>query len=124
MTAAKKPPGKGLVEKRARLLRSLDAHVRYLATADTLQPWSPPPREERPPRPPDPDPYRMRPASHFFTARERPELQHPAPGPEALSEEEVKAWVEGDVFVRSGLSPRTQRAMAFIHAFAPRRPSL
>jgi hypothetical protein len=121
MAAATKPRviGKGLTEKRGASCAALDAHLRYLVTVETMSAWTPPERPERPARPPDPDPYRLRPASYFYSAREKPELKYPAPGPEALSEEDVKAWVQGDPFVRGGLAPKTQRAMAFIATFAP-----
>ncbi len=119
MAAAKKPPGKGLIEKRQRLLRCLDAHVRYLGTVATMAPWTPPERQERPPRPPDPFPYRADMRGRYYSPREKPELAHPCPGPEALSEEEIKMWVEQDIFVRSGLSAPTQRALTFIATFSP-----
>jgi hypothetical protein len=115
--AAKKPPGKGLLEKRGRILRSLDAHLRYLTTVDTMTTWSPPERQERPPRPPDPDPYRQLPASHYYSPRERPELAHPSPGPEDMPEDAVKEWTAIDPFVRGGLSYRTQQALAYIETF-------
>ena len=120
---AKKAPGKGLQEKRARLVRLLEGHIRYLATVDTLQPWQPNAFGHEP-RP------RQTPAEwaaywerysppRYVSPRERPELAHPCPGDEALSEEAVKAWVDVDVFVRSGLSAKTQRACAFLASFAP-----
>jgi hypothetical protein len=43
------------------------------------------------------------------------------PGPESVSDAERDAWVSGDPFVREGLSMSTQRAMAYITRFAPRR---
>jgi len=112
--------GVGMRDKRARILRCLAAHIGYLATVETMRPWSPPTRPERPARPPDPDPYRLRPASAFFTPREKPELAHPCPGPEALSDEAVKAWVAVEPFVRGGLSYRTQAALAYIETFRRR----
>jgi hypothetical protein len=117
MAAAKKPPGKGLMEKRGRLVRLLEGHVRYLELAAALVPWAPPERPERPPRPPDPDPYRLRPASHFYTPREKPELAHPCDGLEAITEEQIKAWVEVDPFVRGGLALATVRGLCFIETF-------
>lgn len=113
--------GKGLLDKRARILRSLDAHLRWLATVETMAPWTPPERQERTARPPDPDPYRARPASHFFTPREKPELKYPAPGPEAITEEQMKAYVAADPFVRGGLQPATVRALCHLETFAPRK---
>ena len=111
--------GKGLTDKRARILRCLTAHIGYLATVETLRPWRPPERPERPARPPDPDPYRLRPASAFFTPREKPALQYPEPGPEAITEEEMKAYVAVDPFVRGGLQPATIKALCYIERFAP-----
>jgi hypothetical protein len=113
--------GKGLLDKRARIVRCLDAHLRYLTMLASLGPFTPPEHTERPPRPPDPDPYRVRPSSHFWTPREKPALKYPAPGPEALSEEEVKAWVAEDAFIRGGLSMKTARALAFVATFEPAR---
>jgi hypothetical protein len=125
MAPAKKPPGKGLVEKRRRILRCLATKVRYLAMCERLGPWTPPPstREPRPKQTPEEwAAYWERHAPvRKWTPREKPSLAHPVPGPEALSEEDVKAWVAGDPFVRSGLQPATQRAMAFIGTFAPKR---
>lgn len=109
--------GKGLLDKRARILRCLDAHLRYLTVLESMGPFTPPEHTERPPRPPDPDPYRARPADHFWTPREKPELKYPAPGPEALSEEDVKAWVERHPFVRGGLAHKTQAALTYLETF-------
>jgi hypothetical protein len=124
MSPAKKSPGKGLQEKRVRILRCLDAHLRYLTTTAVMEPWVPAAfgHEPRPRQTPDEwATYWERYAPpRYVSPRERPELKYPAPGPEALSEEEVKAWVAADPFVRSGLAPKTQRAMAFIATFAPR----
>ena len=124
MAAAKKPPGKGLIERRGRLLRCLEAHIGYLATVETMTPWEPRAfgHEPRPRQTPEEWASRWEAYAppQYVSPRERPELKYPAPGPEALSEEEVKAWVAEDVFVRSGLRPETQRAMAFIETFAPK----
>jgi hypothetical protein len=121
-----KPPGKGLIERRVRILRCLDAHIRYLATTATMTPWTPAafghePRPRQTPAEWAAHWERYSPPRYVWP-RERPELARPSPGPEALSEEEVKAWVEGDPFVRGGLAPKTARSLCFIETFASRRP--
>ena len=116
---AERKIGKGLQEKRSRILRSLDAHLRYLAMLETLQHWEPPPHVARPPRPPDPDPYRQRPASWFWSPRDKPELAHPVDGLAEITDAQIAEWIAVDPFVRKGLKPATQRAMAFIETFRP-----
>jgi len=123
MPAAKKPPGKGLVEKRARILRSLDAHIRYLATVDTMAPWTPHAfgHEPRPRQTPEEWAayWERYTPPQYISPRERPELAHPCPGPEAITEKQMKAYVAVDPFVRGGLAPATVRALCYIESFAP-----
>lgn len=125
MPTQRKPPGKGLMDKRQRILRSLHARLRYLAMCERLAPW--------PERPPTVRWRRRRQTSEQWAAyweghastqkwspRERPSLAHPQPGPDEVPDENVKAWIEQDPFVRGGLSPKTARAMAYIASFAPK----
>ena len=53
--------------------------------------------------------------------RERPELKYPLPGHEAVTDEEIKRWLEADPFVRSGLAHRTQQALVYLESFKPTR---
>jgi hypothetical protein len=123
-SAAKKPPGKGLEEKRGRILRCLEAHMRYLATVERMAPWQPTafghePRPRQTPAEWAAHWERYSPPRYVWP-RERPALAHPSPGPDDLPEEDVKAWVEASPFIRGGLSHKTQAALAYIESF--RRP--
>jgi hypothetical protein len=114
--------GKGLLEKRARLVRLLEGHVRYLATVERMAPWTPSVfgHEPRPRQTPEEwaAHWEWYAPPRYVYPRERPALAHPCPGAEELPEEMVKAWVEGeDAFIRGGLAPKTQRALAFIETF-------
>ena len=92
--------GKGLIEKRGRILRCLDAHLRYLATVERMAPWTPSAfgHEPRPRQTPEEWAARWERYAppRYVYPRERPTLAHPCSGAEELSEEQVKAWVEGD----------------------------
>ena len=110
--------GKGLLEKRARILRSLDAHIGYLATVETMAPWEPPVRAPWPPR--QLPSFHQRHTPRYVYPRARPELAHPCPGPEAITDDQIKEWLAEDPFVRGGLSPQTARALTFIATFAPK----
>jgi hypothetical protein len=77
-------------------------------------PWegTPLPREPRPPREPW---YRGLPA--YVSPRER-SLHGRTPGPESVTDEEMKAYVAVEPFVRGGLKPATVRALCYISRFA------
>ena len=111
--------GVGLRDKRARLLRSLDAHLRWLRVAETLAPWVPPSRAERPPRPPDLFPYRADMRGRKWSPRERPELARPGPGPEAISDEQIAAYVGTHPELNPAAALATVRALTFIETFRP-----
>jgi len=123
--ATSRPPGKGLIEKRTRLLRCLDAHVRYLATVETMTPWEPRAfgHEPRPRQTPAEWAARWEAYAppQYVSPRERPELAHPCDGLEAITEEQIKTYIAVDPFVRGGLAVATVRALCFIETFRPAR---
>lgn len=84
----------------------------------SLMVWVAPEREPYPPRPMTSG--QQRPLPEYVYPRERPELARRCPGPEAVTDAEIAAWVDADPFVRAGLGPQTQRALAFIASFAPK----
>jgi hypothetical protein len=108
--------GPGRIAWRARFVKLLAGHVRWLELATTLQPWTPEPRAPYPPMP-----YggsgRQRYLPQYAYPRERPALAHPTPGPEAITDEALAEWIAADEFVRSGLQPKTARALMFIESF-------
>ena len=105
--------GVGMRDKRARIMRSLDKHIRWLRMAETLAPWTPPLRPPFAERPRYPARYRSLPA--YVYPVELPELARRCPGPEALSDEQVAPYR------LKGRQEATARALAFIETFR-RRP--
>lgn len=116
--------GKGLVEKRTRLVRLLEKHIAYLAVAEALQPWTPRAfgHEPRPRQTPEEWAARWERYAppRYVWPRERPELAHPCPGPEDVPEETVKAWIAREPFIRGGLAFKTAQACAYIESFRRR----
>ena len=76
--------GKGLTEKRGRILRCLDAHVRFLELDAAMQPWTPSAfgHEPRPRQTPEEWAARWERYAppRYISPREKPELKYPAPG--------------------------------------------
>jgi hypothetical protein len=112
-----KPPGKGLTAQRAKLVKLLEDHTRFLALAGTLQPWTPDPRAPYPPMP-----YggsgRQRYMPSYVWARERGRAM-PNAGPEGVTDEQAQAYINRDPFVRGGLAIKTVKALVFLESFAP-----
>ena len=126
--AAKKPPGKGLVEKRARILRCLEAHVRYLATVDSMAPWQPAAfgHEPRPRQTPEEWAAhweRYAPPRYVYP-RETPDARASMPGAEGCAEEAGQGVGRGRRLRPRGLAPTTQRAMAWIASFEPKKETV
>ena len=93
----------------------------HKALLATLRPWTPPPMPERPARPLGGS-GRMRALPQYVTPMERPGAGVPCLGAAGLTQAEVDAWIAVDPFVRSGMRPATQRALAWIETFKPKRP--
>lgn len=113
--------GVGLRDKRARIVRSLDAHLRWLTVVESMGEFVPPERAERPPRPADPFPYRADMRGRKWSPREKPAIAYPLPGAEAITEETMKAYIAVDPFIRGGLREATVRALCYLESFAPAR---
>ncbi len=119
---AERKIGKGLTEKRVRILRSLASHIHYLKTCEGSGPWTPTAfgHEPRPQqtRAEWEDYWARRGPVQYVSARERPGLHKRYDGLAEVTEEQMAAYVAVNPFVREGLRPATVRSLVFLESFA------